>query len=94
MQAQIVYGPQIAPEFWGSPKRIGEQPGRVGGDTPFAFHDFVNPLGRNLQMGRQCPLCKFQGFKKFFLEDDSGMDSTSLDRYHEQCSAICKTLAV
>ena len=30
----------------------------------------------------QCPLCKFQGFKKFFLEDDSGMSRSSVGWNH------------
>ena len=82
VQAQVVNGLKIAPEFGGSPKGVGQQPGGVGRNTPFAFDDFVNPLHRNLQMGGQCPLCNFQRLKKFFLEDDSGMSRSSVGWNH------------
>lgn len=82
VQAQIMHGLQITPEFWGSPKGVGDQPGRVGRDAPFAFYDFVYALYRNLQMGGQRPLRNLQGLKKFFLEDDSRMSWNSFGRYH------------
>lgn len=87
MQAQVVNGLQIAPEFWGSPKGVGEQPCGVGGDAPFAVYDFVHPLDRDLQLGGQRPLRNLQGLEKFFPEDDSGMSRNSLGRYHAHYSA-------
>ena len=65
IRRQIVRRLQIDPELRRCGERLGQQPGRIRRNTPFAANNLVHALNRNTQMSRKRLLAQPQRFEKF-----------------------------
>lgn len=64
----------VEPEFRCGVQGLGQQPSRLGGDSAFAAHNFIDALNGNLDMGRKCDLRDSELVEEFFLENFPRMD--------------------
>ena len=97
IRRQIVRRLQIDPELRRCGERLGQQPGRIRRNTPFAANNLVHALNRNTQMSRQRLLAQSKRFEKFVQQDHAGMRCDASLRRHDfairgRCSTVERLL--